>query len=124
MVERALERAERRLGYSQGAETNGYRVDCSGLVSCAWGLPGPGLTTWGLMDPQISKVIMPLDLLPGDALITDDHAVLFAGWSNAEQTEYVAVEDCGPLGAVARRIAYPYPAQPEDYRPYRFALAD
>lgn len=122
MVERALERTDRQLGYSQGAETNGYRVDCSGLLSCAWGLPCPGLTTRTLVDSSVAEPIDKADLLPGDALITQGHAVLFAGWSNPEHTEYVAIEDCGPLGAVAHAITYPYPRAADGYRPYRLAL--
>ncbi|MFD8596879.1 hypothetical protein ACFV1L_17945 [Kitasatospora sp. NPDC059646] len=119
MVERALERAEHKLGYSQGAVTNGYRVDCSGLVSCAWGLPGPGLNTIGLMKGSVSHHIGKGDLQPGDALISNDHTVLFAGWADAAHTRYIGIEDSGDAGMVSREIPYPYFHGGSAYQPYR-----
>ncbi|MGW4384296.1 hypothetical protein [Kitasatospora sp. NPDC004531] len=119
MVERALERAEHKLGYSQGAVTNGYRVDCSGLVSCAWGLPGPGLNTIGLMQSNVSHHIGKADLQPGDALISNDHTVLFGGWVDAAHTRYIGIEDSGDAGMVSREIPYPYFHGGSAYQPYR-----
>ena len=119
IVERALERAERKLGYSQSAETNGYRVDCSGLVSCAWGLPGPGLDTYGLMKPSVSHQIGKGDLQPGDAMIAGDHTLIFGGWANAAHTEYIGIEDSGSAGCVSHKIPYPYFHGDTSYHPYR-----
>ncbi|GAA2234488.1 hypothetical protein GCM10010430_14030 [Kitasatospora cystarginea] len=119
IVERALERAEHKLGYSQGAETNGYRVDCSGLVSCAWGLPGPGLDTYGLMSSSISHRIGKDDLQPGDAMIMGDHTVIFGGWADASHTQYIAIEDSGSQGCVSHVIPYPYYHNDQRYLPYR-----
>ena len=119
IVERALERAERKLGYSQSAETNGYRVDCSGLVSCAWGLPGPGLDTYGLMKPDVSHQISKGDLQPGDAMIAGDHTLIFGGWANAAHTEYIGIEDSGSAGCVSHKIPYPYFHGDTSYHPYR-----
>jgi hypothetical protein len=34
-----------RSGAGNTAQWNVYRTDCSGLVSWAWGVPGPGWTT-------------------------------------------------------------------------------
>ncbi|WP_158071963.1 hypothetical protein [Kitasatospora sp. CB01950] len=119
MVERALERAEHKLGYSQGAVTNGYRVDCSGLVSCAWGLSGPGLDTHGLMASSVSHHIGKNDLQPGDAMIANDHTVLFGGWVDAAHTRYIGIEDSGDAGMVSREIPYPYFHGGSAYQPYR-----
>ncbi|MFJ8442260.1 NlpC/P60 family protein [Kitasatospora griseola] len=119
MVERALERAEHKLGYSQGAVTNGYRVDCSGLVSCAWGLSGPGLNTIGLMQSSVSHHIGKNDLQPGDAMISNDHTVLFGGWVDAAHTRYIGIEDSGDAGMVSREIPYPYFHGGSAYQPYR-----
>ncbi|RKE20454.1 hypothetical protein [Streptomyces sp. TLI_171] len=119
MVERALERAEHKLGYSQGAVTNGYRVDCSGLVSCAWGLPGPGRNTWGLMKSDVSEHISKSELKPGDAMISGDHTVLFGGWVDASHTRYIGIEDSGDAGMVSREIPYPYFHGGSAYQPYR-----
>ena len=119
IVGRALERARRRLGYSQSSVTNGYRVDCSGLVSDAWGLPGPGLNTWGLMGHEVSHLIHKDELRPGDALIAGEHTLIFGGWADAARTRYVGIEDCGSLGCVAHVIPYPYYPGSGPYRPYR-----
>lgn len=119
IVERALERAEHKLGYSQSAITNGYRVDCSGLVSCAWGLPGPGLDTHGLMASSVSKHIGKGDLQPGDAMISGEHTILFAGWADAAHTRYIGIEDSGDAGMVSREIPYPYFHGGSAYQPYR-----
>ncbi|MFD9130689.1 hypothetical protein ACFV0G_39010, partial [Kitasatospora sp. NPDC059571] len=111
MVDRAMERVNRKLGYSQGAETNGYRVDCSGFVSAAWGLPQPGTTTGPLISEgggfahHISKGSME----PGDAMVVhhtsgdhEQHVVLFGGWANKEHTRMIVLEDSGSRGCVSR----------------------
>lgn len=119
IVDRALERAQHQLGYSQSSVTNGYRVDCSGLVSDAWGLPGPGLNTIGLMQPGISHPITKDDLQPGDAMIADEHTVIFGGWADAAHTHYIAIEDSGSQGCVSHVIPYPYYSGSGPYHPYR-----
>ncbi|MGW7063099.1 hypothetical protein ACWGHM_32015, partial [Streptomyces sp. NPDC054904] len=54
-----------------------YRQDCSGFVSMAWQL-NSSRTTWTL--PEVSTQISKWDLQPGDALNSNDHVILFAGW--------------------------------------------
>jgi hypothetical protein len=108
VVNRALERINHRIGYSQSATTNGYRDDCSGFVSAAWGLDPPGANTDGLMGSQYSHQITKDDLQPGDALIAGDHTVLFGGWADASHTKYIALEDNGSQGTVSHVIPYPY----------------
>jgi len=109
MVERAMERVERKLGYSQGAVTNGYRVDCSGFVSAAWGLPGPGTTTGPLISEKagIAHHISRSELQPGDALVVDNrreqHVVLFGGWADAAHTKAIILEDCGSRGCISHQ---------------------
>jgi len=119
ILDRALDRAEHKLGYSQSSVTNGYRVDCSGLVSAAWGLKGPGLNTWGLMEPSVSHQIGKSDLKPGDAMISGEHTVIFGGWADAAHTRYVAIEDSGSQGCVSHVIPYPYYPGSGPYHPYR-----
>jgi hypothetical protein len=60
-----------------------YRSDCSGLVSWAWNLGGPGPTTWGFapFDTSLTSVIDSSQLLPGDAINSGEHIMLFAGWT-------------------------------------------
>ncbi|MFJ6211882.1 hypothetical protein ACIQGZ_00845 [Streptomyces sp. NPDC092296] len=108
ILDRALERINHRIGYSQSATTNGYRDDCSGFVSAAWGLNPPGLNTYGLMGSAYAHPISKDDLQPGDALIAGDHTVLFGGWADAAHTKYIALEDNGSQGTVSHVIPYPY----------------
>lgn len=56
-----------------------YRSDCSGLVSWAWGLPAPGITTAMLPpnDDTFAFEIDASDLRPGDALNKPGHVMLF-----------------------------------------------
>jgi hypothetical protein len=71
-----------RTGASDNPAWNGYRSDCSGYVSWAWGLPGPGRVTGGFapFDGAVSHEIAGTDLAPGDALNNSHHVALFAGW--------------------------------------------
>ncbi|WP_055586427.1 NlpC/P60 family protein [Peterkaempfera griseoplana] len=108
ILDRALERINHRIGYSQSATTNGYRDDCSGFVSAAWGLKPPGLNTDGLQGRSVSHPITKDELQPGDALIAGDHTVLFGGWADAAHTKYIALEDNGSQGTVSHVIPYPY----------------
>ncbi|WP_405012150.1 hypothetical protein [Kitasatospora sp. NBC_01539] len=114
MVDRAMERVERKLGYSQGAETNGYRVDCSGFVSAAWGLSHPGTTTGPLISESsgIAHHIAKGDMQPGDAMVVhhtggdmNQHVVLFGGWANKEHTRMIILEDSGSKGCVSRETS-------------------
>ena len=94
------------LMYCQCTESgsSGYRADCSGLVSYAWGLPAPGHTTYsfagGPWDDHASKKIAWSELSPGDALNFGGdpsagvgHVMLFAGWLDAAHTKVCAVEE-------------------------------
>src|SRR5258708_12407165 len=81
-----------KVPYSMGKpyypdNQTGYRPDCSGFVTMAWGLsnqPNGGLNTDGLatVSHQISKEELQL----GDILLNtqaDVHVVLFGGWIDA-----------------------------------------
>lgn len=101
---------------------HGYRRDCSGYVSMALGLPGPGLTTVDLADrsTHISKA----QLRPGDLMINPDtglrgHVVLFAGWVDASMNRYYGYEQTGDGGTHYRSIPYPYFGT-YSMSPYRF----
>lgn len=90
---------------------HGYRRDCSGFVSMALALPGPGLNTSGLA--ATSTPIEKTDLQPGDLLINTapnlrGHVVLFERWSDASMTSYYGYEQSGDGGTHHRRIPYPY----------------
>ncbi|GAA0477437.1 hypothetical protein Aca07nite_72340 [Actinoplanes capillaceus] len=100
----------------------GYRRDCSGYVSMALGLEGPGLSTSGLAER--STIISKSELRPGDILINTapnlrGHVVLFERWADASMTRYYGYEQTGSADTQHRAIPYPYfGAYP--MVPYRF----
>lgn len=100
----------------------GYRRDCSGYVSMALGLEGPGLNTSGLA--ARSTIITKSALRPGDLLINTapnlrGHVVLFERWADVSMTRYYGYEQTGSGDTQHRVIPYPYFG---DYpmTPYRF----
>ena len=100
MIERAMNWVDNRVMYSQTPQSRwgGYRTDCSGLVSMAWGLPAPGNTTHsfagGPWDNRRSHRIDWSDLEPGDALNNPQHHImLFAGWLDERRTRFCTVEE-------------------------------
>ena len=89
----------------------GYRRDCSGYVSMALGLDGPGLNTTGLA--ARSAVIPKTDLRPGDLLVNPSpelrgHVVLFERWADGSMSSYYGYEQSGDGGTHHRVIPYPY----------------
>ncbi|WP_328479079.1 NlpC/P60 family protein [Actinoplanes sp. NBC_00393] len=101
----------------------GYRRDCSGYVSMALGLAGPGLNTSGLA--AHSTVIDKMQLRPGDLLINTapnlrGHVVLFERWSDQSMTSYYGFEQTGGSGTLHHLIPYPYFGT-YPMTPYRFA---
>jgi hypothetical protein len=100
IIDRALNWVERRVMYSQTpqASVGGYRTDCSGLVSMAWGLPTPGNTTHsfagGPWDNRRSRRITWDELEPGDAInYPSRHIMLFAGWLDERKTRFCTIEE-------------------------------
>jgi hypothetical protein len=100
----------------------GYRRDCSGYVSMALGLPGPGLDTITLA--AHSTIIGKTDLQPGDLMIKPapggaGHVVLFAGWTDNAMSSYWGYEQSGDGGTHYRQIPFPYFGT-YTMTPYRF----
>jgi hypothetical protein len=95
MLERALEWVDDKVMYSQAPPYHdGWRRDCSGLVSMAWKLTNtkPGLVTWTMHNR--SHEIAWKDLRPGDALnIPHHHVMLFAGWTNKNEQKACVIEE-------------------------------
>jgi|GEM_PF-1213307 len=103
--------------YDRGRTFEGYRRDCSGFVSMAWGLPKPGPAT-AMMEPfsnHPDTFEIPVgDLIAGDALNrrtrrqvagggTIGHIRLFGGWINqAEGTHCIL--DYYSTGKVGRAV--------------------
>ncbi|WP_282202000.1 peptidoglycan-binding protein [Kitasatospora fiedleri] len=125
ILQRARAWVARKVPYSMSTYwSDGYRQDCSGFVSMAWGL-GSSQTTWTL--PDFADRITKDDLQPGDALIYNNpkdpqggsHAVLFGGWLDAARTRYTALEQTRP-GTTERSTPYAYWSNASGYLPYRY----
>ncbi|MEU1183037.1 peptidoglycan-binding protein [Streptomyces sp. NPDC005820] len=125
IIRRAKEWVAAQVPYSMSAYwSDGYRQDCSGFVSMAWGLPGNEWTgTLGQYGTRISKE----ELQPGDILLFHNpadpqkgsHVVIFGGWTDYTHTYYLAYEQARPT---ARRQATPYAywSHADRYVPYRY----
>jgi len=85
-----------RVNYSKevGSGLGGYRADCSGFVSYAWGVwdedNDGGYSTQGLMD-HFGPSIAISGLQPGDILVADNettqHALIFVRWLASEEPQ-------------------------------------
>jgi len=120
----AYQNGTKKVPYDTNSTFQGYRMDCSGYVSMALGLPGPGLDTGGLASSSVSHPISQNDLAFGDMLINpapgaDGHVVLFDYWLDAGHTRYVGYEEHGSGGTERHEIPYPYsgeyPMSPYQY---------
>lgn len=106
-----------RTGAADNPAWNGFRSDCSGLVSFAWGLAPPGLTTAkGNFTPGVASYIPTQDLQPGDALLkTGHHIVLFEKWTNKDNGEATVIAEPGctdMIGAYAQEQPWSLGAAP------------
>jgi len=85
-----------------------YRSDCSGFVSWSWGLAAPGRTTAELAPAvqDITRVIDPLSLLPGDAVNKpSDHTMLFVKWlTPGKRATFIEEPSCSADQPYARQI--------------------
>ncbi|WP_344461521.1 peptidoglycan-binding protein [Kitasatospora kazusensis] len=125
ILARAQRWVDQQVPYSMGSYwTDGYRQDCSGFVSMAWGL-GSSQTTWTL--PDFADRIAADDLQPGDILVRNDpddpqggsHTVLFGGWTDSSRSHYLAYEQTRPATR-KRTTPYAYWSHSDSYLPYRY----
>ncbi|MFJ7245723.1 peptidoglycan-binding protein [Kitasatospora sp. NPDC098652] len=125
IVQRAQAWVDQAVPYSMGSYwSDGYRQDCSGFVSMAWGL-GSSQTTWTL--PDFAERIDRNDLQPGDVLIYNNpanpqagsHVTIFGGWTDSSRTRYLAYEQTSP-GTRKRSTPYAYWNNSGSYLPYRY----
>jgi hypothetical protein len=129
IIDRARSWALAHVPYDQLQLYNGYREDCSGLVSAAWGLKQPGYTTYTL--PSVAYPIQKDQLEPGDILNNRDgggnpedaHVLIFVSWSNGAHTQYNAYEEDPYWGGAHYTTNIPYPFWPgynQSYQPMRY----
>ncbi|MER5492941.1 peptidoglycan-binding protein [Streptomyces sp. NPDC002490] len=103
---------------------DGYRQDCSGFVSMAWGLKSNEWT--GSLD-RFAVRITKNELQPGDMLLFHDpsnpnkgsHVTIFGGWTDSTRQNYVAYEQTPPR-ARQQVTPYPYWKNVGGYVPYRY----
>ncbi|MEU9713905.1 peptidoglycan-binding protein [Streptomyces sp. NPDC047976] len=104
--------------------SDGYRQDCSGLVSMAWGLKD---NQWTGSLAAYGTRIDRSELQPGDILlfhnaarpVAGSHVVIFGGWANAARSRYIAYEQTRPH-AVKRTTPYAYWSNSSQYKAYRY----
>lgn len=107
---RAWAWVDNQVPYDQNGYRDGYRTDCSGFASYAWGLQKNGnpfsATTVTL---STYSVEIPFDALqPGDIVNNKrpgnkGHVVIFVRWIT--QTQFVAYEENGAYGAVQTELS-------------------
>ncbi|MDO8916233.1 MAG: hypothetical protein Q7W16_09155 [Coriobacteriia bacterium] len=101
VIARASNWVNLRLHYSRRAHFGGYRRDCSGMVSMAWGL-GRSYTSRTIASRAVRIPIGSLQ--PGDAVRTPGHVAIFARWANRRTGMYVALEQSGRKAGAVRRV--------------------
>ena len=114
---------DKHLPYSMSRTYGGYRTDCSGLVSMAWGLPKPGAVTNTMS--RIGHYISKSSLRRGDAVLNasagaSGHVVLFDKWANTDHSRYWVYEESGSGGAQHHVIPYPYYPGHGTFKPFRY----
>ncbi|WP_146108174.1 hypothetical protein V5P93_000163 [Actinokineospora auranticolor] len=102
-----------------------YRTDSAGYLAMAWQLPESvaGIEAVAEVSDPIEKAM----LLPGDVLLRREgtpvtrHAAIFEDWvETASRMSFWGLEQRTGLGAVRRRIRYPYENSSTRYEPYRY----
>ncbi|MFJ2771170.1 peptidoglycan-binding protein [Streptomyces sp. NPDC087300] len=124
ILARAQTWVDARVPYSMGAFYQGYRKDCSGFVSMAWGL---GSNQWTGSLAAYGVRITKSQLKPGDMLLfhnpsnpgAGSHVTIFGGWADASKTRYVAYEQTRPH-TLKRTTPYAYWNHSGGYVPYRY----
>ena len=88
VLSRANSWVAKRVPYSQRGSYQGYRRDCSGMVSMAWGLNRSYSSH--TIRTRARKIALS-QLRPGDAVLTPGHVEIFGGWKNQKQRTYISV---------------------------------
>lgn len=123
VLARAKKWTKKNVPYSMSTYRDNYRTDCSGFVSMAWGLKRSYTTD---QFHRIAHRIQKKDLKPGDILLNQKtgslgHVAIFEKWVDPDNPDkgYWGYEEAGSVGAVHRKIDYPYFHGYGQYLPYR-----
>lgn len=118
----------------------GYRTDCSGFVSMAFGLESsygyPLSLDTASLPYRCTEITGTTSqkkaaLKPGDIMLKPKtstyggHTVIFVRWADATKTRYVGYHERGTgYGAVAQEIPYPYWNNDTRFRPFRYSKVE
>ncbi|MEV8566762.1 peptidoglycan-binding protein [Streptomyces sp. NPDC051322] len=125
IIDRAKLWVAARVPYSTTKHwSDGYRQDCSGYVSMAWGLKQ---NEWTGSLAQYGVRISKSDLQPGDILLFHNpanpkkgsHVTIFGGWTTSAHTYYKAYEQTPPHTRT-RSTPYAYWSNSSRYVAYRY----
>ncbi|WKE71516.1 peptidoglycan-binding protein [Streptomyces sp. WP-1] len=125
IIKRAKSWVTAQVPYSMGRYwTDGYRQDCSGYVSMAWGLNS---NQWTGSLAKYGVKIKKSQLQPGDMLLfhntanpqNGSHVVIFGGWTDSAHTHYKVYEQTPPHTR-SQTTPYPYWSHAGKYVPYRY----
>lgn len=115
-----------KVPHSQSSYFGGYRQDCSGYVSMALALGGPGSNTVGLTSTSITRRITLGELKQGDLLIdaigdsNTRHVVMFDHWNNSARSSYTAYEQSGSWNGTRYNTGLTSGlSSGSEYKPYR-----
>ncbi|MFI6286546.1 peptidoglycan-binding protein [Streptomyces sp. NPDC051018] len=125
IINRAKKWVNAKVPYSMSKYwSDGYRQDCSGYISMAWGLK---TNEWTGSLARFATRISRDQLQPGDILLFHNpasptkgsHATIFGGWTDYTRTYYVAYEQTKPA---TRKQATPiaYWVNSSKYVAYRY----
>ncbi|MDF9816246.1 peptidoglycan-binding protein [Streptomyces sp. SPB162] len=125
ILDRAQLWVDAQVPYSLSALwSDGYRQDCSGFISMAWGL---GTNAWTGSLPEYATRIERDALQPGDILLFHNqanpekgsHAVIFGGWADSDHRLYTAMEQTQPHTRV-QTTPMAYWTNSDKYVAYRY----
>jgi hypothetical protein len=133
-LDRAFSWVHQKIMYCQCPQsgTSGYRADCSGLVSFAWGLSKNNSTRQYPGGPYNNGSAVEISwehLTIGDALNwhstgKDDegHIMMFAGWLDSGHTKFCSIEEYQtgkPAGVLTHSIYESWPTRITNFHPIR-----
>ena len=121
VMDRAYVWVDARVPYSQKLTTDGYRQDCSGFISYAWGLStsGGGRTTRNIAQ-VCTEIYDKKEMKVGDILLGPGHVLMFAGWKDKRMEIFYQLAEHKP-GDVCRESETSWKwYMANSYVPYRY----
>lgn len=125
IMNRATKWVNAKIPYSMSKYwSDGYRQDCSGFISMAWGL---GSNQWTGSLANFGVRISKNELQPGDMLLFHNpadpgkgsHVTIFGGWADNTRQRYIAYEQAPPK--TRKQVTpYAYWNNSSRYIPYRY----